>query len=244
MARPTSNTTIARTGRPGVATALFVLGTACLGGYLATTLATPVVRNRYFPWLVGRSLGLAAYICMVALVLAGIWLRHPWRFRWPLFRPETVLRYHAALAGATVLLVAGHLVSLAGDRYAGVGWLGAILPGHSSYRTVPVALGVCALWACLLVAGSTRLGGCIIGRHWLSVHRLAMPIFLAVFVHGVLAGTDTARLRWMYATSGGLVLLMWLSRHLAAGPQVATYESTRGLRASRVVGRRREEGAA
>ena len=205
-----------RAGAPGLATAVVVLVTACGTGYLTARMATPVVHNRYFPWIVGRGLGLAAYFSMALLVSAGIWLRHPWRFRWPLMRPEAALRYHAALAGATVLLVVGHLASLASDSYAGVGWIGAILPGRSVYRTVPVALGVAGFWAFLLIAGTARLGGRLVGRKWLPVHQLAVPVFATIFVHGVLAGTDSARLRWIYIASGSAVLLLWLTRHLAS----------------------------
>ena len=215
----------ARVARPGVLTAFVVLVVASAGGYGAAKLATPVVHNRYFPWIVGRGLGLAAYFALTLLVCLGIWLRHPWRFRWLLVRPETALRLHAALASATILLVLGHIASLASDSYAGVGWVGALLPGRSSYRTVPVALGVAAFWACLLVAGTARLGGRLVGRRWLPVHRLAAPIFATVFVHGVLAGTDTPRLRLVYVASGAVVLSLWLTRHLAQQP-VLTSQTT------------------
>jgi len=202
--------------------ALVVLTIAGLAGFASATLATPVVHNRYFPWIIGRVLGLAAYSSLSLLVVLGIWLRHPWRFRWSVIRQETALRYHAALAGATLLLVVGHLTSLASDRYAGVGWIGALLPGQSVYRPVPVALGVAAWWAFLLVAGTARIGGRLVGRRWLPVHRLAGPIFASVFVHGLLSGTDASRLRPVYAASGCVVLMMWLSRHLASGSVVAS----------------------
>jgi hypothetical protein len=193
-----------------------VVVTAGLGGYIAATLASPVVHSRYFPWIVGRALGLAAYLCLTVLVLLGIWLRHPWRFRRTVLHAETALRYHAALAAAMIVLVVGHLVSLASDSYAGVGWVGAVLPGHSAYRTVPVAIGVAAFWACLLVAGTARLGARLVGRRWLPVHRLALPIFVAVFVHGTLSGTDTSRLRVFYLVTGIVVVVVWSTRLLAA----------------------------
>jgi len=206
----------------GIGTAFAVLGIAALGGFATTVLAFPVVHDRYFPWIVGRALGLAAYFCLLLLVALGIWLRHPWRLRWPLVRHETALRYHAALAGATAVLVIGHLASLASDSYAGVGWLGALVPGRSTYRPIPVAIGVSAWWALVLVAATARIGGCLVGRHWLSVHRLALPIFASVFVHGLLAGTDGGRLRPVYAASGALVLVLWLSRHLVSEPLTST----------------------
>ena len=217
-----------RAASPGLLTALVVLAIACAGGYGAARLATPVVHNRYFPWIVGRGLGLAAYFALTLLISLGIWFRHPWRLRWFLLRPETTLRLHAAFASPTILLVLGHIASLASDSYAGVGWLGALLPGRSAYRTVPVALGVGAFWACLLVAGTARLGGRLVGPRWLAVHRLAAPIFATVLVHGVLAGTDTPRLRLVYVASGAVVVLLWLTRHLAGQPALVSQTSPEG----------------
>lgn len=184
-------------------------------GALAGRFSAPVVHDRYFPWLAGRALGLATFACLFALVAAGLWMRHPWRSRFAVVHPETLLRLHAALASATVVLLGGHLSFLAGDRYAGVGVVGALVPGLSSYRTVPVALGTAAAWSLVLVAASARLAPRLLGRGWLRLHQLAAPIFVASFFHGVLAGTDTARLRLAYAAAGLLLAAMWLSRHLA-----------------------------
>lgn len=197
-----------------------VIGAAATGA-VVTRLALPVVHGRYFPWIAGRALGLAAYAALTALVLTGLWLRHPWRLRMRLMHPETVLRVHAALAAATLVLVAGHLVSLALDTYAGVGLRGALLPGASGYRAVPVALGVISLWCLVLVAVTARLAPRILGGRWLTVHRLSLAIFAMSFVHGALAGSDTPALRLAYAASGVLVGAAWLTRRLAAPEALA-----------------------
>ncbi|HLI72767.1 MAG TPA: hypothetical protein VKU86_02730 [Acidimicrobiales bacterium] len=196
--------------------AVVVLGVTVPVGYGAERLSTPLVHDRYFPWIVGRTLGLSAYAALFALVILGLWLRHPWRQRWPVLHPETSLRFHAALGGAAVVLVAGHLVALASDRYAGVGWVGTVVPDASHYRPVAVTLGVFGFDALVVVVATAAVGGRLVGRHWLSVHRLALPTAGVVWLHGVLAGTDTPRLRAGYAVSGGLVVLMALSRALTS----------------------------
>jgi hypothetical protein len=202
--------------RSAILWAPVVLVVAAAAGAVVAVLALPVVHNRYFPWIVGRGLGLSAYVALTGLTAVGLWMRHPWRLRWPLLHPETVLRLHATLAASTVVLVAGHLVSLASDRYAGVGWRGALLPGASVYRSIPVAIGVAAFWAMLAVAASARLGAALLRGRWLLVHQLSMPIFAAVFVHGVLAGTDTVALRAAYAATGLAIAGLWVTRRLAA----------------------------
>ena len=198
--------------RLGMGSALAVLACSLATGYVVARFSAPVVHNRYFPWIMGRTLGLAAYLALVALVVLGIWVRHPWRHRLTVLHPETRLRLHAALGAAVIVLVGAHVVALASDAYAGVGWKGALLPASASYRPLPVTLGVFAAYGLLAVVVTAALGGRLVGRHWLAVHRLAGPIWVLVWFHGVLAGTDTGRLRIVYALSGALVVLLGLSR--------------------------------
>lgn len=194
-------------------TATFALACSVVAGFVFARLGAPTVHNRYFPWIAGRTLGLAAYVALWVMVVLGIWLRHPLRHRWPLIHPETRLRAHAALGAATVVLVAGHLVSLAADKYAGVGWKGALLPGFSHYRTVPVALGVVSLYAILAISATAGLAGRMIGRGWLPVHQIATFTFAAVWFHGVLSGTDTPAFRAGYTVTGAAVAVLAATRY-------------------------------
>ncbi len=191
-----------------------VLVAAAGSGFVLARLTSPLVHSRYFPWIIGRGMGLAAYCSMWAMCMIGLWLRHPWRWRRPVVHPETALRLHASLAAATIVLLAGHVISLALDRYAGVGWIGVFVPGAATYRPVAVGVGVVALWLLIAIAASARLGGRLIGRAWLPIHRLSLPLFTAVFCHGVLAGTDTPTLRVAYGATGALVVATYLTSRL------------------------------
>jgi hypothetical protein len=186
--------------------ALLVVAGSVLAGVVTARLVAPTVHNRYFLWISGRALGIAAYLSLSALVLLGTWMRHPWRLRWPFLHGESRLRVHAALAVATIALVAAHVTALAADRYAGVGVIGALVPGRSVYRTVPVAIGVVAMYAMLVLTLSAALAGRRGLSHWLGVHRVGALTFVAVWSHGLLAGTDARALRVLYAITG----LAWI----------------------------------
>ena len=82
----------------------------------------------------------------------------------------------------------------------------------------------------LAIALTAAVAGRLGGARWLAVHRLATPSFAAAWLHGVLAGTDTAALRSVYAISGMVVLGLIVTRHLsetATGPAPATMGGTR-----------------
>jgi len=206
--------------RAGLWSVLAVLGATVPTGYLVARFSFPVTQSRYFPWIVGRALGLAAYVALVALVVLGTWLRHPWRHRWPLLHPEARLRLHAALGAATCLLVGGHIAALAADPYAGVRWPGTLVPGTALYRPAAVTLGVLGLYFFVAITATAALGGRLVGRHWLAVHRLATPTVALVWFHGVLAGSDTPSLRLFYAFSGAVIAVLMLTRVLARMPAV------------------------
>jgi hypothetical protein len=193
-------------------TSIVIIVLSFAASVIAVRLIGPSVHSRYFLWISGRALGLAAYTTLWLLVLVGTWMRHPWRTRLRLGHPETRLRVHAALAVATISLVACHVAVLALDSYAGVGWKGVVIPGAATYRPVAVALGTVALATLLLLTASASLAGRRGTRHWLLVHRLGAANFAMVWLHGVLAGTDGAALRLFYAASGLVWLLLVTTR--------------------------------
>ena len=199
-----------------VLTGLAAIALPLGAGFGFARLFAPTLHSRYFPWLTGRALGIAAYFALTALVILGVWMRHPWRLRRPLVHSETRLRVHATLASATIALVAGHVVSLASDKYAGVGWIGAVVPFTATYRPTAVALGVIAMLFMVLLFSTARSAGRLGARHWLAYHRLAVANFVLVWFHGVMAGTDTSALRLVYVITGGAVVFLTMTRYALA----------------------------
>lgn len=212
--------------RRAAGAAVAAAGTAAATGYIVAAVAGPGQTSRMLPWILGRGLGIAAYLALVALTGLGLWMRHPWRARWPHPSPDAQLRMHAVLAGLTLLLVLGHVIALVLDPWAGVGVRGAVVPGGASYRPVALALGTAAVYGGLLVGGTAALAGRI-GRIWRPLHAGAAVLFAATFSHGVLAGSDTPRLRVLYVATGGLVAALALSRRLARPARVAVAPAAR-----------------
>lgn len=204
-------------GRSQSGSAVGLLFVAFVAGFVLVYASAPVRQDRMLPWIVGRGLGIAAYLVLTALVLVGTWFSHPWRLRRSLFHPAVQLRAHAVLAAGVLVLVGGHVVALIADRFAKVGAVGAFVPGLSAYRSAAVALGTVALYLGLAAGCTAALAGRIFIRHrWLAVHRLAGLVFAACWFHGVLAGSDTPALRVMYVVTGLAVIVLVVTRHTAS----------------------------
>jgi DMSO/TMAO reductase YedYZ heme-binding membrane subunit len=100
---------------------------------------------------------------------------------------------------------------------------------QSAYLPVAVTLGVLGAWAGLVVGSTALLAGHLPQRLWWRVHKVAIVALLLVWLHGVLAGGDTAMLRWLYLSTGGLVAVVALSRYAARTPaeQIAHRQADR-----------------
>jgi predicted ferric reductase len=170
-------------------------------------------------WLAARATGIVALVLVAALVVLGILLSHPEQTQWKF--AKRIYPWHEALWLFVIAFLAVHVVSLVIDPYAGVGIGGALLPGLSSYRSAPVALGVFALYALLVTALSARFTRLLPTGWWLKLHRLAGAVLALAWAHGVLAGTDTRALAPVYwaiglAVVGAAAHRYWIVRRARA----------------------------
>ncbi|HZC27384.1 MAG TPA: hypothetical protein VE287_10190 [Actinopolymorphaceae bacterium] len=165
-------------------------------------------------WVLARAAGITTYVLVVLLVAAGILLAHPASSSVRRPRPATRLRLHVFLAVLTAGFLALHVVVLATDRWAHVGWRGVVVPMASTYRPVPVTLGVIGMYAGLLAGITAGFAGRVAGRLWWPLHRIAAATFVLAWAHGLLAGSDAGALRWLYAGTGAGLLALAASRYL------------------------------
>jgi hypothetical protein len=210
--------TMAVRGR-AVGRELLVLISSAVTGIVAGLVIARVHGNKMAPWILGRATGICAYVLLVALVVLGLTLSHPRRAE----RGRTAMlrmRAHIVLSLLTLALIALHIVVLATDRFAGVGWWGAALPMGAQYRPVSVTFGVVGAWVGLLAGLSAAAAGRLPRRAWWPLHKVAGVSFVLIWLHGVFAGSDTRPMFGMYAGTGALVLVVAVGRYTARRPGV------------------------
>lgn len=191
-----------------------VTGSAVLTSWLVGTTVSAIASDRMAPWILGRAAGITSYLLLVGLVVMGLLLSHPKRAR--IRRPSsaTRIRMHVSLSVFTLVFTVLHVVVLATDKYAGVGWWGALVPMGASYRPVAVTLGVIGLYAGLAAGLTAALAGRVSRRLWWPIHKVAVASLILVWFHGVLAGIDTPVILSMYVLTGAGVLALAISRYL------------------------------
>jgi predicted ferric reductase len=177
-------------------------------------------------WLAARATGIVTLLLLAFQVAIGLVLSHPHnKTTWKLSRK--IFPWHDHLWVFVTAFLVAHIVSLVADPKAGISLVGAFVPGLSQYRSMPVALGTLALYAFLVTAITARYTRLLPPGAWLSLHRLAMLIFVLSWVHGMLAGTDSTPLQALYLLAGGVVLTAAAYRYWASRRAQPTFSTSR-----------------
>jgi len=222
-ARPKSGPAGRLAAGPFIAVAA-AMGLVLVGATDQILPATSAHQAELRVWLASRAAGFTALGLLTLQIALGLVLSHPTnKSSWKL--SKRLFPWHENAWIFVLAFLAAHVVSLIADPYAGVGLLGALVPGLSEYRSTPVALGTLGLWALLATGVTARYTKLLPPGAWLSIHRLGVVVFVLAWMHGLLAGTDSIALVSFYLVTGGVVLVAgayryWVSR--AARPTFAT----------------------
>ena len=102
--------------------------------------AATVYQAQMRVWLAARAAGFTAYLILTFIVAVGLVLSHPVnKSTWKL--SKHIFPWHENLFVFALAFTVVHVISIVLDPYAGVGLLGAVIPGLSTFRSVPVAIG-------------------------------------------------------------------------------------------------------
>jgi predicted ferric reductase len=112
---------------------------------------------------------------------------------WPRFFNYEMHRRISLLA---IVFLAVHVLAAILDPFNSLGFAAALVPLTSSYRPVPVALGVVALYLFVALIATSLLRKHIGQRAWRAVHWASYAMWPLALVHGITSGTDGTTI-WM-----------------------------------------------
>lgn len=152
-------------------------------------------------WLLARSAGLTAYVLLTLSVLAGLVLKsRPFRG----LKPAVVTDTHRTLALLGLGALALHGTALVLDQTVRMPVWALVVPFTSTYRPLATSIGVFAAELMVLVYASFSVRKRIGQKNWRRLHWATYAVFAGATVHGLAAGTDTAR-PWAFALYLGAV---------------------------------------
>ncbi|WP_067922316.1 ferric reductase-like transmembrane domain-containing protein [Alicyclobacillus shizuokensis] len=189
---------------------LFLMITGSYG--LAHVLYHTQAGTNQFFWYMERAAGFTVYELLAASVLlgmasaSGLWDR--WRAR------KLATDLHQFIALFLLAFLALHLWGLHEDTTIPFSLQRLLLPFVSSYRPLPVALGVLGMYGVLVLILTSYLRPMIGPKVWRTIHYLSIPVFILVTLHGLLSGTDAGS-HWalvLYSVPWALFLVLLVLR--------------------------------
>jgi methionine sulfoxide reductase heme-binding subunit len=162
-------------------------------------------------WYTTRAAGAVSFLLLSAVMVLGLTARSRVQGRgWPRFLNAAL---HNDLALMSLAFLTLHIVTAVVDPFTHLGWLAAIVPFSSYYRTLWLGLGVVAFELLLALIITSLLRHAIGQRTWRAVHWLAYAVWPVAVIHQLGTGTD-ALSWWMIMVDtvsfGALVgALLW-----------------------------------
>jgi sulfoxide reductase heme-binding subunit YedZ len=153
-------------------------------------------------WYATRATGVMALVLLTATVILGV--AGVARFATPRWPRVITAGMHRNLSLLAVAFVAGHVLTTVLDTYTPIGWVSAVVPFSSAYRTFWLGLGAIAFDLLLAVVVTSLLRVRLGYRAWRSVHWLGYAAWPVALWHGLGTGTDS-RLPWLLALDAACV---------------------------------------
>lgn len=154
----------------------------------AQALGLATVHGPIGLWYLTRGTGLIALMLLSSVVVLGTAVSQGWSSkRWPRFFSQGL---HGYLSLLCLALIAGHVLTTVIDGFVPIGFLDAVIPFRSPYRSFWLGLGAVGfdLFMALLVTSAVRHR---IGyRNWKAIHWLAYLCWPVAVFHGLRMGTD------------------------------------------------------
>lgn len=156
-------------------------------------------------WILARSSGLAAYLCLLVAVFVGTTVRS--RPLGRVAKPAVATDLHRFVALMGLVAVALHGGALVLDSTVKITPLDLVVPGRMAYRPLWTGAGVVAAELMLVVYLSFALKRWIGRRAWRLLHWTTYPLFVLATAHGIGSGSDSGR-TWVVDLYLGAVILV------------------------------------
>lgn len=163
-------------------------------------------------WYVTRASALVAWVLLTGSVMLGIFLST--RVMRKIDNPAWLQDLHRFMSGLALVMVGLHMVSLMLDDYAHFSLGQLLIPGATANsdvasiqaKTIPVALGVVALYLMVAVQASSWFMKRLPRRFWKGIHYASYVALIFVVFHAGFSGSDVKEL-WYQTMSVALIAL-------------------------------------
>jgi len=146
--------------------------------------------NEHLAWYVSRGTGIVAWGLIIASMVWGF--LYASRVLARRARPWWMLGVHRFLGALAVVFVIVHVLAIVADNYTSFGLVDVLVPFASSWKPIPVALGIVGMYILVTVEVTSLLQRHLPRTVWRQIHLASYGLFGFATLHALSAGTDTA----------------------------------------------------
>ncbi|CAB4888304.1 MAG: 2Fe-2S iron-sulfur cluster binding domain-containing protein [Actinobacteria bacterium] len=151
-------------------------------------------------WYVTRASSVIAWVLLTGSIVLGILLST--RVMRKVDNPAWLQDLHRFVSGLALIFVGLHLVSLMLDEFVHFSLAEILIPGATANstvtsiqaKTIPVTLGVLALYLMIAVQATSWFMNKLPRRFWKGIHYSAYAALVLVMFHAGFSGTDVGQL--------------------------------------------------
>lgn len=147
-------------------------------------------------WYTTRGAGAVSLLLFSGVVVLGV--LSSLRFESPSWPRFLTTGLHRNVALTALVFLALHIVTAVVDPFTHLGWLAALVPFSSYYRTFWLGLGTIAFELLVAISITSLVRGLIGHAAWRAIHWLAYAAWPVSVIHSLGTGTDTWS-AWMLA---------------------------------------------
>jgi methionine sulfoxide reductase heme-binding subunit len=156
-------------------------------------------------WYTTRGAGTVSLIMLTGVVLLGVLSTTRFQTqRWPRFLTTGLHRNVALLA---LVFLGIHIITAVVDPFTHLGWLAAVIPFSSYYRTFWLGLGVIAFELFIAIIVTSLLRAYIGHTVWRAIHWLTYGSWPVAVIHWLGTGTDVWS-AWFFVITASCVGLV------------------------------------
>jgi predicted ferric reductase len=108
-------------------------------------------------------------------------------------RPAWMRDIHSWLGGLALIFAGLHIVTLILDSYVQFSIIDVLVPFSSSWKPLPVALGILSFYSLAAVQLTSLMMKKLSKTTWRRIHMLSYVLFATVVVHALTAGSDAGK---------------------------------------------------
>lgn len=146
------------------------------------------MKSEHVWWYLTRASANVSWALVLVSMLLGVLLTT--RVLRRIDSPAWLRDLHGWMGGLAIVFAGIHMVTLIADNYVTFRAVDVLVPFASTWKPVPVALGIVTFWMLIAVQVTSLMMKRIPRTLWRRVHMLSYLLFATSVVHSLGAGSD------------------------------------------------------